>query len=210
MSVSPLETFTHFVEWLVVARLLEGVLGTEHTRRWFTLLLLVLPAKILIVGNTLTSSELTGALLAYVCWSLSGGFNGRTAVLSGLAVMLLIVRGLAPYRWTSVANSFSWVPFGGLLAGNQYRGLLTFFQKCFWYGSAVWLLRAAGLRIARAAVIVALLLGVIETIQIHLPGRVPEITDPLLALLMAAILWELDRSQTLPNHSSTTTVELHK
>jgi VanZ family protein len=66
--------------------------------------------------------------------------------------------------------------------------MLTFFRKCFWYGSAVWLLRLAGWRLARAAVAVALLLGTIEVVQIHLPGRVAEITDPLLALILAVIL----------------------
>ena len=37
--------------------------------------------------------------------------------------------------------------------------MLTLLQKCFWYGSAVWLLRAAGWRLARAAIAVAVLLG---------------------------------------------------
>ena len=67
VSVSPLETFTYFVEWLVLAPLLESVLGVERTRRLFPLLLLVLPGKLLIVGRTVTSSELSGAVLAYIC-----------------------------------------------------------------------------------------------------------------------------------------------
>src|SRR5260221_9058819 len=49
-------------------------------------------------------------------------------------------------------------------------GMAVFLQKCFWYGSAVWLLRATGWRLAWAAVAVALLLGAIEVIQIHLLG----------------------------------------
>ena len=53
-SVSPLETFTYFVEWFVVAQLLESVLGAERTRRLFPLLLLVLPAKLSIAGRTVT------------------------------------------------------------------------------------------------------------------------------------------------------------
>jgi len=45
------------------------------------------------------------------------------------------------------------------------------------------------------------LLGAIEAIQIHLPGRVAEVTDPLLALILASILGLVDRSQGLPNLS---------
>jgi hypothetical protein len=53
----------------------------------------------------------------------------------------------------------------------------------------------AGCRLARPAIAVAVLLGAIEVVQIHLPGRVAEITDPLLALLLAITLGLLDRSE---------------
>jgi hypothetical protein len=66
--------------------------------------------------------------------------------------------------------------------------MLMFLQKCFWYGSPAWLLRAAGWRLARAAVAVAFLLCAIEAIHVYIPGRVSEITDPLLALILAAAL----------------------
>jgi VanZ family protein len=48
---------------------------------------------------------------------------------------------------------------------------------------------------------VALLLGAIEVIQIHLPGRVAEITDPLLALILAVILGLSERGQNLRSDS---------
>ena len=195
LSVSPFEIFTYFVEWLVVAQLLESFLGVERTRRLFPLLLLVLPAKLLIVGRTFTWSELAGAVLAYICSYFLSGNRRRAALVAGLIVSLLILRGLAPYHWSSVPNPFSWIPFSGFLAADREFGTLTFLRKCFWYGSAVWLLRAAGWRLARAAVAVALLLGAIEIIQIHLPGRVAEITDPLLALILAAILGLSERLQ---------------
>ena len=68
MSISPLQTFSYFVEWLVVAQLLENVPGVERTRRLFPLLLLVLPAKLLVAGRIDTWSELAGAVLACICW----------------------------------------------------------------------------------------------------------------------------------------------
>lgn len=101
--------------------------------------------------------------------------------------------GPRPYHWSSVSNPFSWIPFSGFLEANREFSMPTFLRKCFWYGSAVWLLRAAGWRLAAAALAVALLLGAIEVAQIHLPGRVAEITDPLLALILAATLGLLER-----------------
>jgi VanZ family protein len=206
VSISPLQTFSYFVEWLVLAQLLENVLGVERTRRWFPLLLVVLPAKLLVAGRTVTWSELAGSVLACICWHFLSGYPKRTAVACGLLVSLLIVRGLAPYHWSSIANPFSWVPFTGFLRAPWDFGLLTLLQKSFWYGSAVWLLRAAGWRLARAAISVAVLLGTIEVIQIHLPGRVAEIADPLLALLLAMILGLLDRSESVRSNLSSTKV----
>ena len=206
VSISPLEVFSYFVEWLVVAQLLENVLGVERTRRLFPLLLLVLPAKLLVAGRIVTWSELAGAVLACICWYFLSGFRRRTAVVGGLIVSLLIVRGLVPYHWSRIANPFSWVPFGGFLRAEWDFGLLSLLQKSFWYGSAVWLLRTAGWRLARAAIAVAVLLGAIEVIQIHLPGRVAEITDPLLALTLAMTLGLLDRSESVRSNLSPTKV----
>jgi len=123
-------------------------------------------------------------------------------VVGGLIVSLLIVRGLAPYQCSRAVNPFSWIPFSGFLTAEREFGMLMFLQKCFWYGSAVWLLRATCWRLARAAVAVALLLIAIEVIQLHVPVRVAEITDPLPALILAATLGLLDRSQNPRNNSS--------
>ena len=193
VSPSPLETFTYFAEWLVVAKLVETVLGARRTRRLLPLLLLVLPAQLLIAGRTVTWSELGGAILANVCWYFLSRYQKRTAVVGGLTVSLLILSALFPYHLSSAANPFSWIPFRGFLEAEREGGMLIVLRKCFWYGSAVWLLRATGWRLARAAVAVALLLGTIEVIQIHLPGRVAEITDPLLALILAATLGLIDK-----------------
>lgn len=198
-SLSPLETFTYFVEWLVVAQLLERVLGVERTQRLFPFLLLVLPVKLMIIGRTVSWSELAGAVVASACSYLLGEHPRRAALVAGLIVSLLILQGLAPYHWSRLANPFSWIPFNGFLVADWEFGILAFLRKCFWYGSAVWLLRAAGWRLALATVTVALLLGAIEVIQIHLPGRVAEITDPLLAILLAVVLGLLDRSERLRN-----------
>jgi hypothetical protein len=156
VSVSPLDTFTYFVEWLVVARLLESVLGADRTSRLFPLLPLVLPGKLLIAGRTVTWSELAGAVLAYICSYFLSGSPQRVALVAGLIVSLLILRGLAPYHWSSIVNPFSWIPISGFLAADWEFGILIFFLKCFWCRSAIWLLRASGWRLTRAALAVAL------------------------------------------------------
>jgi VanZ family protein len=48
-------------------------------------------------------------------------------------------------------------------------------------------------RLARAAVAVTHLLSAVEVIQIHLPGRVAEVTDSLFALILALTICLSDR-----------------
>lgn len=40
----------------------------------------------------------------------------------------------------------------------------------FYYGTAIWLLRAAGVRLVLSVILVAAVLASIEILQIHLPG----------------------------------------
>ena len=68
-------------------------------------------------------------------------------------------------------------------------------RKAFDYGAAVWLLHAEGWRYTRAGACVAAALFVLELVQRHLPGRTPETTDAVLALLMALALWLADWPQ---------------
>ena len=51
-------------------------------------------------------------------------------------------------------------------------------RKTYDYGSAVWMLRMAGMRFGLAAATVSIALAVLEAVQLRLPGRTPEITDP--------------------------------
>jgi hypothetical protein len=53
------------------------VLGVERIRGLFPFLLLVLPAKFLIVGRTVAWSELAGAVLACTCSYFLSRFCGR-------------------------------------------------------------------------------------------------------------------------------------
>jgi VanZ family protein len=194
-SFSALDTLTYFVEWLVLAQLLAAALGARKTQKLLPFLLLMLPAKLFLSGRSFTWSELAGAMLACAFSYFLGAHRWRLELSAVLLILVLILQGLAPYHWSTIANPFSWIPFSGFLEANREFSMLTFLRKCFWYGSAIWLLRATGWRIVTAAVAVALLLGVIEVIQVHLPGRVAEITDPVLAMILAATLGLLERRQ---------------
>lgn len=200
-SVSRVEMVTTCVEWLVLAQLLASLIGSERVRRYLPFLLVVLPARIMIVGRTVSWSELTGAIAACICAYFLLQYPWRAALLAGLMVLVMLLRGLAPYHWSSTANPFAWMPFSLSLALDREVAMLVFLRKCFWYGSGLWLLRRAGWRLWSAAVVIAGLLLAIEVIHIHLPGRTAETTDPLLALILAAIWGSLDEQRVSSNES---------
>jgi len=78
------------------------------------------------------------------------------------------------------------------------------FEKVFWYTTLIWLGTRAGLRLRAATGTAVLLVTMIEVTQQWLPGRSPEITDPLLTLAFAVLLGVVSRSApaTLPDLAS--------
>lgn len=126
--------------------------------------------------------------IAVVLGAIAGALLARTlpraAAAAVLVTLMIVVRGLQPFHFASSAQPFLWIPFGGFLAMDWVTGVDVIFQKIFFYGSAVWLLRAAGIRLRSATLAVAFLLACLEAIQIFIPAHTAEITDPLLALLL--------------------------
>ena len=106
---------------------------------------------------------------------------------------LLIVRGLAPFHFQTTQAHFDWMPFNAMLRSEWIVGLPVFLEKSFYYGAAIWLWRCAGWRLDRATLFIAAILAAIEAVQLYLPGRTSEITDPLLAVLLGFMLWLLEQ-----------------
>jgi VanZ family protein len=70
---------------------------------------------------------------------------------------------------------------------------LVLLRKAFEYGTLVWLLRASGLRYWSAGVWVGGGLLLLEMAQRYMPNRQPEITDAVLAGILACIFWGSER-----------------
>ena len=178
-------------EWMGVARvsvgLSEGLSRAGFPLQAMTLLVCLAPARMLIVGRTVSLAELAAAGAAWILWTLwLSRQTFRTQWAAGAVLAAILIRGLAPLEFISAPRPFSWIPFAGSLSYEYLAAAIPLLRKAFTYGAAIWLLHAAGLSRWTAAVSVAVLLGAIEAVQVYLPAHTPEITDPLLALLLAA------------------------
>ncbi|MGP8243562.1 MAG: VanZ family protein [Bryobacteraceae bacterium] len=177
------------VDCLAVACLLEAVAGARASRRLLPFVLLLIPAKILIQDRNPQLAELLGAACAGLVWGCGfWRYRRHILVVAWLSVAGLIVRGLAPYHFHAAAGPFSWAPFGATLSYDYAAAMQPVLRKGFLYGASIWLFWAAWRRRLGPTIGIAALLAAIECVQRHLPGRTPEITDPIYALLLAMML----------------------
>jgi hypothetical protein len=105
----------------------------------------------------------------------------------------IVLRQLEPFYFLAVPQPFSWIPFNATLESSRGSATVIIARKTFDYGAMVWALRYAGMPYVLSGVAVAVMLGATEAIQMYLPGRSPETTDPLLALLMMLFLRAMSR-----------------
>ncbi len=186
-------TIVWTVSWVVAWELIPRAFIQDQFANVSGLLLLLLPARLFLILRVLTKAEMAGALLAVCVTPL---VRARRITPWALATALLIaiaVRGLTPFEFSPSPAHFSWIPFGATLASEWQPAALVLISKLFWYGSAVWALDRCGLGLGWSGALLAIFLSAIEMAQRYMPAHVPEITDPLLALGLAAAFWVSSR-----------------
>ena len=166
--------------------------------QWSPLLpLLLLSCRFLIHDQYPSVGDVAGTACAAIVGStLLHNSPYRKIAAAALLLFSILMGGLAPFDFQSTASQFSWMPFKvSLESGSWENATAVLFAKSFKYGAAVWLLFRCGISFLRAGIAVAILLGLIEWIQIFLPGRSAELTDPFLCLVLAVSLWLLERTE---------------
>jgi VanZ family protein len=192
--------FEGLAGWLAMAALIECRFGRERAPRVLGIALFAIPLKLLIAHRTATGSEAAGALAAMGAWAVFRRLARPMPAAGLLATAAIAAAGLVPFRWSAAPQPFTWIPFVPMLRSSWEPAFLILLRKSFLYGAAVWLLnenrRDPHQKWMSRALIVASMLAMVEAIQVHLPGRTPEVTDPLLALILGFSLMLLERRRT--------------
>ena len=176
--LAPEPFLTAAAVWLAAGKMLRAA-GFHRARVWLACSILLIPLQFFLVDRQPMPAQIPGAVCGVLLFI---GLRGAWWP-AGILFVDLIVRGLAPFQFSPEGSAFSFIPFGGFLGAEWQSATYTLIEKTFFYGSAIWLLKRARLRYRTATALVAGILLAIEILQIHLPGRTPEISDPLLALL---------------------------
>ncbi len=195
-DIAPIDVLRHCIVCLVIGRLLQTLLTPDRALLAMPLLALgAIAAKPFLMTRVMNLSEIIGATAAIVLWvTVLNRHRSRTGILASLLAVQVTVQGVIPFALTADPNAFSFIPFKGFEGGSMAINLQAFLEKVFLYGSLVWLLVQARLKLVVAIAVSAVLLTAIELVQTQLVGRVAEITDPLLALIMGGVLYALERS----------------
>ena len=186
---APYALYRHVSIWLTLFALIEVIFGRLRSASLAPLFAaLVLLARMLIIWTILSSAEVIGAIVAVCLWPilLFVSQRLRAALLSLLLGSYVVMERLEPFQFAPVGHPFSWVPFNGFMNGAVEINVLSFMEKCFLYGGLLYLLGRAGMRPALAAILVAGILFATSWTETYLPGRSAEITDALMALMIAA------------------------
>ena len=188
-AFSPVGAWAAAAEWFAAALALEAVLGRLRGS-WLAVAMLALGLRIFLPSRSVTLDEIAGAALALLAWEILPARN-RLRIAVWMALSAILLAELAPFHFTAHAAPFSWVPLGATLENERWGAVVILLRKAFFYGSAVWLLVRSGVRYPVAGGALAIALFALELVQCHLPGRTPEITDALIALVMMAALWAI-------------------
>ena len=196
-----LEVLRYVTGWLVIGYAVRLLTRREYVLAALLALVgIVLFGRIVVVGKTLNLSEIAALVacvpLAALLVSLRD--RRRATVLAALLIAAIVAQGLAPFDLLPYAQGFSWMPFRSSLTGGLELNYSALLEKAFWYFSLVWMLVRCGWSRAAAALGTAGLVATIEIIQMWLPGRSADLTDPLLVLAAGFLLAMSDDRSTLP------------
>ncbi|MEO0410425.1 MAG: VanZ family protein [Pseudomonadota bacterium] len=187
--------FNDSVSWLLAGFLLRHMsVAARYDRFLWALVLGTFLLEILIIKNNVHLSGTLGAVIGLALWTLWLGRQRRAAaLLAALLIAKLILSGLAPFELGANARAFNLIPFAGLFNGSMAVNTLAVLQKLFLYGGLIYVLRAIPMPTTKSAAICTITLAFIEVSQVITIGHTPEITDPLLAVMLAYGLVQLQR-----------------
>ena len=193
--LAPGHILVSFSHWLGIGALEAAVIGRKRVPALLLAACLAMPLRFFIPGQRPELYEFLGAAAALCVWylpALHKRLNMPTIAL--LLVIGLCIDELRPWHFSSHAADFYWIPFLSMLSSPDWAPtLLVLFRKAAVYGTVVWAIARAGAGILGASGFTVTLLAVLEMTQIFLPGRTPETTDPILALILGLILLHFDR-----------------
>jgi VanZ family protein len=150
-------------------------------------ILALAPAAVLWMYPNLLLSRLAATIGAILIARLAQ--PQLTRLIAPACVIWLVFQELYPFDFGKPIHAFSWIPFETLFENRPQNYYPAIFEKLFFYTAVVWAMRFQGAKLFKAYSVPAVALMAGEFAQCFLPGRTPELTDPVLISVGAFMLW---------------------
>jgi hypothetical protein len=186
--LSAMDIFRHIAIWWTVALLLEKAsAGKRPALRFAAFAAALVVGQIFVLDGALGKAELSGIAVALFGAAL---FSYPVRLNAGFVCLLayVLLERLTPFQLRSAPAHFGWIPFESFMYGSLTVNALAFLEKSFLYGSLIWLLQELGASRVRATAAIGLLLVLTACADIYVSDHAPQITDPLLAVLIGCVM----------------------
>lgn len=145
----------------------------------------VVVGKLIVVTQHLDLSVLGGLAAGWALWLIARAWSDtrRSVVLVATLMFAYVIAALAPFEFVDSPNTFSWVPFAGLLRGSMLDNTRALVTSGLIFAGVAWVARDAGGSARAAGVAVGCIALILELVQTYIRGRSPDVTEPLLAVI---------------------------
>ena len=188
---APLDLLRHAATWMGIALLCEGALGKRHARSTPVFLFAaVVLGRTVVAELVLNPAEVWGGALGLLLWiAIVSRLRLRAVLVVAMFAGAVAIQALEPFTFRTPAKTFGLVPFRSFIEAPTETGVRTFLEKVFTYGALVWLIARTGLTTLVAAITGGVLVLGLRWLQVYLPGRSAEITDAVMLLLIAGLMY---------------------
>jgi VanZ family protein len=188
---APLDLFRQAATWLAIGLLCEGAFGKRHARSApVFLFVMVLLGRTVVAELVVTPAEVWGGALGLLLWIVVvSRLRLRAVLVAAIFTGAVILQALEPFTFRTPARAFGMVPFRSFIETPTEIGVRSFLEKVFAYGALVWLIARAGFAVRVAAILGGALVLGLRWLQVYLPGRSAEVTDAVMLLLIAALMY---------------------
>ena len=182
------------IGWLVFFHLLTRPPFDRLPRfRILKFILYIFGLEILVRGNILTVNDLLAALCAFAIFTSVSADKLQQGLINGLGIAIILTL-ITSFTMPTTHNDFLWLPFSSLLKGNPWANGEHLLLKIYLYASFLYLLSRSWLGWRGASIVTILFLLLISVIQVFFGTSNGEITDPLLAGLIAWAMSQVEKS----------------
>ncbi len=172
--------------WVVCFYLLSRFAGVSlPLRRLLPGMVAVVLLKVIIVKNSVSVTDIVAIAVALAAWVPLRKRHLRPRTLAYVLLFSVAISSLFPFFPRATSAAFGWIPFSGFLQGSMLVNATALCQKLFVFGSLAFLTQQLDGGWKKRSLLIALVLAVVEFVQVWVASGTPEMTDPVLFLGIA-------------------------